>query len=431
MDRRRERSAAWLARSERVIPGGAQTFSKSPRSFVQGIAPNFLARARGAFAWDVDGSRYLDYIMGLGAVILGHGDADVLEAARAQMEEGVSFSLPHPVEVEVAEQLVRLIPCAEMVRFAKNGSDVTSAAVRLARAYTGREKILCCGYHGWHDWYIGATERNRGVPEAVRRLTIRFPYNDLDALHRLFGEHRGEVAAVILEPVTFDPPSPGYLEEVRALCRRHGALLVFDEVVTGFRLALGGAQAYFGVTPDLACLGKALANGFPLAALVGRADIMRLLAEEEVFFSTTHGGEAVSLAAARATLEKLERGEGVASLWRVGARLKERTNALLAEHQLTEYIECVGMPPFTALRFRGRDEGEQLTLRSLFQQEALARGILTLGIHMLSLAHTEADIEWTLEQYAEIFAVIAEAVRQGDIAARLKGPPVRPIFRQA
>ncbi|MCS6817737.1 MAG: aminotransferase class III-fold pyridoxal phosphate-dependent enzyme [Blastocatellia bacterium] len=431
MDRKREQSAAWLARSERVIPGGAQTFSKSPRSFVQGVAPNFLARAQGAFVWDVDGYRYLDYIMGLGAVILGHGDADVLEAARTQMEAGISFSLPHPVEVEVAERLVRLIPCAEMVRFAKNGSDVTTAAVRLARAFTRREKILCCGYHGWHDWYIGTTDRNRGVPEAVRHLTFRFPYNDLDALHRLFNEHRGEIAAVIMEPVTFDPPAPGYLEEVRALCHRHGALLIFDEVITGFRFGLGGAQAYFGVVPDLACFGKAMANGFPLAALVGRADIMHLLSEPDVFFSTTHGGEAVSLAASRATLEKLEREDGIASLWRLGARLKEGINALLGEHRLADLIECVGMPPFTALRFHVRDEEEQLALRSLFQQEALVRGILAFGYHMLSLAHSEADIEWTLEQYAEIFAVIADAVRQGDVAARLKGPPIRPILRQA
>lgn len=430
MDRQLERSAAWLARSNRVIPGGAQTFSKSPRSFVQGVAPNFLARVQGAFAWDVDGARYLDYIMGLGAVILGHGDPDMLAAARAQMEQGIGLSLPHPIEVEVAELLVRLIPCAEMVRFAKNGSDVTTAAVRLARAYTGREKILCCGYHGWHDWYIGTTERHRGVPEAVRRLTLRFPYNDLDALHRLFREHHGEIAAVIMELMTFDPPLPGYLEEVRELCRRHGALLIFDEVITGFRFALGGAQAYFGVTPDLACFGKALANGFPLAALVGRADIMQLLAED-VFFSTTHGGEAVSLAAARATLEKLERSDVIASLWRLGARLKERTNALLHEDGLADLIECVGMPPFTGLRFRGRDEEEQLALRSLFQQEALTRGILTFGYHMLSLAHSEADVEWTLQQYAEIFAVLADAVRRGDVAARLKGPPVRPIFRQA
>ena len=430
MPHMRERSEVWLHRSERVIPGGAQTFSKSPRSFVQGVAPNFLVRARGAYAWDVDGSCYLDYIMGLGTVILGHADPEVLEAVRAQVEEGISFSLPHPIEVEVAEQLVRLIPCAEMVRFAKNGSDVTSAAVRLARAFTGREKIACGGYHGWHDWYIGATEWNRGVPEAVSRLTLRFPYNDLDALHRLFREHRGEIAAVIMEPVMFDPPSPGYLHDVRELCHRHGALLIFDEVVTGCRIALGGAQAYFGVVPDLACFGKALANGFPLAALVGRADVMRLLAEE-VFFSTTHGGEAASLAACRATLAKLEREEGIARLWRLGARLKEGVNALLTERRLVDVIACVGMPPFTALRFRGRDEEEQLALRSLFQQEALARGILTFGYHMLSLAHTESDLQWTLAEYAEIFDLIADAVRRGDVTARLKGPPVRPIFRQA
>ncbi len=260
-NRRLEKSLALRDKADAVIPGGAQTFSKSPISFVQGIAPNFLTKGQGAFVWDIDGNRYIDYIMGLGPVILGHADPAVNEAVIEQIRDGVSFSLPHPLEVEVAQALCEIIPCAEMVRFGKNGSDATAAAVRAARAYTHRDMVARCGYHGWQDWYIGSTDRHLGVPEAVRWLTLRFPYNDLEALHLLFKQHRDEIDCVVMEPVTFDAPQPGYLEGVQTLCRKHGALLVFDEVITGFRFGIGGAQSHFGVTPDLACFGKAMARG--------------------------------------------------------------------------------------------------------------------------------------------------------------------------
>ena len=308
---RLEMSRSWLERAKSKIPGCAQTFSKSPISFMQGVAPNFLQKAMGAHVWDVDGNRYIDYVMGLGPVVLGHADPTVNAAVRAQMEQGMSFSLPHPIEVEVSELLCELIPCAEMVRFGKNSSDVTAAAVRVARACTEREKVVCCGYHGWQDWYIGSTIRHRGVPEAVRRLTLTFPYNDIGALSKLFEENRGEIACVIMEPVNFDPPGPGFLQQVHDVCHAHGALLIFDEVVTGFRYAGGGAQEYFGVKPDLACFGKAMANGFPLSAIVGRAEVMRLF--EEVFFSGTHGGEALSLAAC----EPLFKPSGKEELWTI------------------------------------------------------------------------------------------------------------------
>ena len=289
------------------MPGCAQTFSKGPQLFVQNVAPNFLARAEGAFVWDVDGNRYIDWINGLGTIVLGHCNPVVDETVRAQMKRGMSFSLPSTLEVELSEQLCKLIPCAEMVRFGKNGSDVTSAAVRIARAITRRDKVACCGYHGWQDWYIGSTSRSLGVPEAVRQLTIPFPYNNLDALSQVFKEHKNGIACVIMEPLAFDMPQEGYLEEVKTLCRRNGALLVFDEVVTGFRVALAGAQEYFGVTPDLACFGKGMANGYPLSAIVGRAEIMSNFTE--VFFSFTHGGEALSLAAGLATIQEMVRKE--------------------------------------------------------------------------------------------------------------------------
>jgi glutamate-1-semialdehyde 2,1-aminomutase/spore coat polysaccharide biosynthesis protein SpsF len=427
MSRSFEKSREWLRRSSRRIPGCAQTFSKAPISFVQGVAPSFLSRAKGAYVWDVDGNRYIDFILGLGPAILGHSDDAVNAAIREQLEAGTAFSLPHPVEVELAELLCEIIPCAEMVRFGKNGSDVTAAAVRVSRAYTGRDLVARCGYHGWQDWYIGSTNRNLGVPGAVRSLTLRFPYNDSDALRRVFEEHPGAIACVIMEPVTFDVPKPGYLEDVRELCHQQGALLVFDEIVTGFRIGLGGAQQHFGVTPDLACFGKAMANGLPISAIVGRAEIMSLF--EQVFFSGTFGGETASMAAAAATIRALQERDGIAVLWKNGAFLQQSVRELLAANNLADSFECVGLPPWTSLRLRGRAEEEALALRSYFQQECLRRGILTHGSHMLSLTHDQTVLDEALIAYAEIFPLLAQAIRDGDVLMRLEGPALRPIIR--
>src|SRR5579872_5059881 len=320
-------SGKWLSRARSVIPGCAQTFSKGPGMFIQGVAPNFLSRANGPYVWDVDGNRYIDYISSLGPTILGHAYGPVNDAVYEQMQQGVSFSLPHTVEVEVAELLREIIPCAQMARFGKNGSDATAGAVRLARGYTGRDLVLCCGYHGWQDWYIGTTSRSLGVPQAVRELTIPFPYNNLDALRQLFQKHAGKVACVIMEPVSFVPPENGYLQAVKDLCHEHDALLIFDEMVTGFRLHLGGAQSLLGVTPDLACFGKAMANGFPLSAIVGREEVMRLM--ETIFFSFTFGGDAMSLAACKSTINEMRQNNVIEHLERVGQKLKDGCNEII------------------------------------------------------------------------------------------------------
>jgi glutamate-1-semialdehyde aminotransferase len=422
-----EQSASWLRRAKKHIPGCAQTFSKGPVSFVQGVAPNFLSRAEGAYVWDVDGNRYIDWIMGLGAVILGHGAKAVNDAVCEQLSLGQGFSLPHTIEVELAEQLCHVIPCADMVRFGKNGSDVTAAAVRVARAFTGRDKVACCGYHGWQDWYIGSTNRHLGVPGAVRALTLTFPYNDPDALTELFEQHPGEIACVIMEPVTFDAPRGDYLEQVAEMCHRHGTLLVFDEMITGFRFHRGGAQTLFGVIPDLACFGKAMANGFPLSAIVGRADIMTKF--EQVFFSFTHGGETASMAACLATIRELDSTDAYATIGRRGRQLKQATRALIESAGLEGVMDCVGYPPWTTIRCLCSSEEETLALRSLFQQEALKRGLLTHGNHMVTPAHDESVIEQTLAAYAEIFPLLADAVRAGEVAERLEGPPIQAILR--
>jgi glutamate-1-semialdehyde aminotransferase/spore coat polysaccharide biosynthesis protein SpsF (cytidylyltransferase family) len=427
--RRLTRSEEYFARAEKVIPSCTQTFSKGHTQFVRGVAPLFLQRAEGSHVWDVDGNEYIDYPMALGPIVLGHRDPDVDAAVHAQLAAGVAFSLPHPLEVEVSELLTQVVPCAEMVRFGKNGSDATSGAVRVARAYTGRERIAACGYHGWQDWYIGATTRHRGVPAAVRELTHLFGYNDVASLKRLFDAHPGEFAAVIMEPVGVVEPVDGFLEQVAALARAHGAVLIYDEVVTSFRIALGGAMEHYRVTPDLACIGKAMANGYPVSAVVGRRDLMQVF--DEIFFSFTFGGEALSLAAARATITKLRDADVIPHLWRQGRRLQDGYNALATARGLAAVTRCIGLPPRTVLTFADREGRDSLALKSLFQQEVVRRGVLNAGGFNICYRHSDADVARTLEACGEALDVLAAAVDSDDVEARLHGPVIQPVFRRA
>jgi glutamate-1-semialdehyde-2,1-aminomutase len=422
------RSYALKTKATRLIPSCAQTFSKAPSQFIQGVAPVFLERGQGCYVWDVDGNKYIDYAMALGPVTLGHNHPVVSEAVIQQIGEGNAFSLPHPLELEVAEALVMLIPCAEMVRFGKNGSDATSGAVRVARAFTGRDVIACCGYHGWQDWYIGTTTRNQGVPRAVQKLTVSFEYNKIESLRRIFAQYPGQVAAVIMEPVGVVSPAEGFLEQVAELTRREGAILIFDEVVTGFRLSLDGAQGYFGVKPDLACFGKGMANGYPLAAVVGRREIMELF--DEVFFSFTFGGDTLALAAAKATITEMCEKKVIPHLWEQGRRLQDGYNVIATEYRLSQLTECVGLAPRTVVQFRMLNGGDSLVLKSLFQQECLKRGVLFTGGHNISYSHSPADIDYTLRVYRSAMELVADAVDHDNVTERLEGEPVQAVFRK-
>jgi glutamate-1-semialdehyde 2,1-aminomutase len=360
-------------------------------------------------------------------VTLGYDDADVTEAVRHQLDDGVIFSLPHPLEMEVAERIVAMVPCAEMVRFGKNGSDATSGAVRLARAFTGRDRMAVCGYHGWQDWYIGSTARHRGVPGVVRDLTHTFAYNDLSSLERVLDGHRDEFAAVILEPMNVIEPAGGFLEGVKELAHRHGALLVFDETITGFRFSNGGAQELFGVTPDLATFGKGIANGYPLSAVAGRADVMKLM--EEIFFSFTMGGETLSLAAARATLDKLQREPVVRTLAARGRNALDGAARLVREAGLAEAIVVSGHPAWGFLTFLDAGGYSSFEIKTLFLQEMFARGILTLGTHNLNYAHSDTDIERLMIAYKEVFALLADAINNKALKQYLRCEPLQPLFK--
>jgi glutamate-1-semialdehyde 2,1-aminomutase len=299
--------------------------------------------------------------------------------------------------------------------------------VRLARAYTGRDHVAVCGYHGWQDWYIGTTTRNKGVPMSTRELTHVFLYNDLNSLEALFKQWAGQVACVIMEPMNVADPSPGYLEAVRDLTSKNGAVFIFDETVTGFRFAKGGAQEYFKVTPDLATFGKGLANGYPLSAIAGRADIMRHM--EEIFFSFTFGGEALSLAAALATLNKLQAEPVIETLWSQGSKVKNGVAGLIDRFGLGDALSIGGKNCWSFLLFKDTGPYSQFELKTLFLQEIFSRGILTLGGHNMSYSHTDDDIMQLLHAYEEVFEILSEVREKKTLYDRLKTDPLIPLFK--
>ena len=418
------RSEEWYARATGLIPGYTQTLAKGPGQHVAGVAPKYLQRGKGSHVWDVDGNEFIDLSMAIGPLSLGYAYEPVDRAIRAQLEDGITFSLMHPLEVEVAELVRDAVPNAEMVRYSKTGADVTSAAVRLARAFTGRSKVICCGYHGWHDWYISVTDRANGVPQPVRDLTSSFDYNDIASVRDVLDD---DTACAILEPMIFEEPRDGFLHELKAVCRKNGTLLIFDEMWTGFRFALGGAQERFGVQADLMCYSKAIANGMPLAVLAGRADVMTLC-EKDVFFFTTFGGEALSLAAAKATIQELRDRRVPAYLTRQGRTLRDGYNALARDLGLP-FTRAIGAECRSLVTF-DTTAGNPLELKSLVQQELLARGVLWSGFHNLSFSHTDADVAHVLSAYREALTVLKEAVDAGAVRKALLGAPVEPVFRR-
>lgn len=427
MTERYHQSERLLERALKTIPLGSQTFSKSKTQFPYGVSPYFITHGQGSHIWDVDGNEYIDFANSLASVTLGYRDPDVDQAVREQLDQGVIFSLPHPIEMQVAEKIVELVPCAEMVRFGKNGSDATAGAVRLARAYTGRDHVAVCGYHGWQDWYIGSTARNLGVPQATRDLTHKFEYNKLESLEALFKQWPDQIAAVILEPMNVAFPKEGFLEAVKELAHLNGAVLIFDETITGFRFANGGAQAYFGVTPDLATFGKGLANGFPLSAIAGRRDIVKLM--EEVFFSFTFGGETLSLAASLATMTKLQKYPVIETLCRQGERIIRETQSLILRSKMEDVLSISGHPSWSFVQIKASGPYDYWQLYTFFLQEMFKRGILILGSHDMSFSHSDADILKLLSAYEEVFPFMRKVIDTGSLNQYLQCKPLEPLFK--
>ncbi len=425
MNKKFIRSEQLLARAEKTIPLGSQTFSKSKTAYPYGVSPFFIEQGLGCKVWDVDGNQFTDYVSGLLSISLGYCDQDVDNAVIKQLKSGVTFSLPHRLEMEVAEILVELVPCAEMVRFGKNGSDVTSAAIRLARAFTGKEDIAVCGYHGWQDWYIGSTSRDLGVPKATKALTHAFTYNDIDSLTAIFQQY--SLAAVILEPMNVAYPENNFLQQVKALCQQHDTLLIFDEMITGFRFALGGAQALFEVTPDLATFGKGMANGYPISAVVGRKDIMMLM--EDIFFSGTFAGETLSLAATKATLTKIQTQEVLPHIHQLGQQLITSLQQLTTQLGSPKWLKVCGHPAWSFLQLLDSECYSSWQLKSLFLQEMNQRGLLLGGGHNLNFAHQEEDIKTLIKGYSEVLPLLAKTIAQQDFEQKFHGKVLQPLFK--
>jgi len=421
------KSIQFLARSEVTIPLGSQTFSKSRTQYPIGISPHFIERAKGAYVWDLDGNKYIDLVNSLAAVTLGYGDLDVDRAVSKQLRKGVNFSLPGTLEAEVAELIVQLVPSAEMVRFGKNGTDATSAAVRIARAYTGREHLAVCGYHGWQDWYIGSTSRDKGVPKAVSELTHKFVYNEINSLKSILRAHPGQVAAVIMEPMNSQWPAPGFLEEVKKITALAGAILVFDETITGFRFARGGAQELFGVKPDLSTFGKGIANGFPLSAVVGSREMMMEM--EEIFFSGTFGGELLSLAAAKVVLEKHLNQDIAGQLSQIGGHLLKSLNKIISENDLERVLQITGHPSWTFLNWKPTSLYSTDVLKTFFMQEMFEQGVLVLNSHNVSTA-LDKDISKTLlDKYESVLISIKKNIEDKTLLQNLRVEPLEPVFK--
>ncbi len=418
------RSDELYARALGLIPAMTQTLAKGPGQYTRGVAPKYLARGKGAHVWDVDGNEYIDYNMAIGPVSLGYCYDAVDNAIKAQLANGITFSMMHPLEVEVAELIRDVVPNAESVRFSKTGCDVTSAAVRVARAFTGRNKILCCGYHGWHDWYISVTDRNSGIPQSTQDLTFTFNYNDIQSV---LDSIDPDTAAVILEPTVFEPPRENFLHKLKEVCGQNGSLLIFDEMWTGFRIAPGGAQEFFGVKADLATFSKAIANGMPIGVLAGRRDVMSLF-EKDVFFFTTFGGETLSLAACKATIGEIRDKRVPAYLDRLGSSLRDGYNAIVIELGMN-YTRCSGFGYRSIVTFDS-GAGNPLEMKSLVQQELFRRGILWSGFHTISFSHTDEDIDYTLRVWRDVLPILRKAVDEKNVPGHMLGDCVESVFRK-
>ncbi|MEF9906962.1 glutamate-1-semialdehyde 2,1-aminomutase [Streptomyces sp. P9-A2] len=443
------RSRAANERLHALIPGGAHTYAKGDDQYPENLAP-VISHGRGAHVWDVDGNRYVEYGSGLRSVSLGHAHPRVLEAVRRELDRGSNFVRPSLVEAEAAERFLATVPTAEMVKFAKNGSDATTAAVRLARAATGRPRVALCADHPFFsvdDWFIGTTPMSAGVPAATTELTVAFPYGDLAATEELLTRHRDEVACLILEPATHTEPSPGsqlrssrgdptpgYLAGLRELADRHGCVLIFDEMITGFRWSEAGAQGLYGVVPDLSTFGKALGNGFAVSALAGRRALMergglRHSRERVFLLSTTHGAETHSLAAAMA-VQTTYAEEGVtARLHTLGERLAAGVRDAAAAMGVGDHVVVRGRA--SNLVFATLDENRQPSqeYRTLFLRRLLAGGVLAPSF-VVSAALTDADIDHTVDVVAQACAVYRKALDAGDPTPWLGGRPVKPAFRR-
>ena len=434
------KSMALYKRALELIPGGTQLISRRPNRVAYGVSPVYAQSAKGARFIDVDGFEYIDWISGIASIILGYADPVVDEAVRRQIEKGTVYSVNHELEVELAEELCREIPCAEMVRYAKCGGEACAIAVRIARGTTGRDKILFCGYHGWHDWYLAANLAEEaslnshlfpgieatGVPQGLAGTALPFAFGDLNSLGELLDQHKGEVAAVIMEPLRSEIPPEGYLAGVAKLAREHGAIFIFDEVSAGLRFSTGGAQKYLGVKPDMAVFAKSISNGYPMAAVVGSREVME--PASRMFISSTYWSDTIGLRAALTTMQEVRKRNVPAQLWKFGAELKRQIDAVA--HEVGLDAHCTGIDVHPHLHIAVTDPQQKAAVNTLYIQEMAKRGCHGYASFYLNAAQGDAELKQTADAARDAFTIIRDAMASGTVEQRLECLVQQDAFRR-
>ena len=425
-------------KAQEIIPGGAHTYSKGADQSPQ-LGPKFIERGKGSHVWDVDGNEYIDWAMGLTSVCLGHAYDPILDVVRNELIKGSNFQCPAPIEVDLAETFLNAVPSAQMVKFAKNGSTVTTAAIKLARAYTGKKLVAYCSDHGffsYDDWYIGKKPNNSGVPEEISNLTLTFKYNDINSVENLFNQYPGQIACIILEPMEFDYPENDFLHKVRELCHKNGALFILDEMITGFKLDYPGAHSMLNIDADMTTWGKGVANGFSTCMLAGKKEIMELgginHSKARVFLiSTTHGAETHALAAAKATIEIIKKENAIERNIQLGTKITEEITKLIKKHQLDNHIILKGHPNWKLMLFKNKDKIDDVGFKTLLFQEVIKHGVLFRGYFQPTISHSDQDVEKTLNAFDKAFEVYVKALNaKKGYKDFLVGEPVKPVFRK-
>ena len=417
-------------KAEKIIPGGNGLLSKRPQRFLPSGWPIYYKKAKGIYLWTLDNKKLIDFsIMGIGTAILGYANSDVDKKVKKAIDNGINTTLNCVEEYYLAKEILKYNQFAQQVKFAKGGGEAMAMAIRIARTSSKKYKVVFSGYHGWHDWYIANTDLNSGIPDFNKKLAHSFSYNDLDSLEKIFKEYPDQIAIVIMEPLTVLKPKNNFLHEVKKMARHYGAILMFDEIISGFRFSLGGAQELLDVTPDLASFAKGISNGVPLSALVGKKEYMEAL--DKTFFSFTYGGDCIGLSAAEACIPKLQRENVSSHLWKVGKVLKDGFNQLAETHNLEEFMQCIGYPCRSIISFNGRGKYNELELKSILQQELVRRGVLWAAYHALSWSHTIAEINLTLEAYDESMSVVKNIITKGGrVKDHIEGSTITPVFRK-
>ncbi len=433
-----EKSRAFSARMQDLIPGGAHTYSKGDDQFPYN-APGGIIKGKGAQVWDLDGNVFIDCSMGLTSVCIGHGYEPVAQAVANEAFKGTNFQRPAEIELEAAELFLDTVQSGDMVKFAKNGSTVTTAAVKLSRAYTGRNRVALAQEHNFFsfdDWFISTTPCDKGIPKKVREMTVLFSYNDIESVEALFDDDEHDIACIIMEPVKFDPPKDDFLHKVAALCKEKGVIFILDEMITGFKWGLKGAQNYFGVKPDLSTWGKGIANGFSACALTGRADIMeqggiRKEGEDKLFLiSTTHGAETIGLAAMIATIKEFKLHNMIEGNWKRGEWLRERIDVIIERQGLSEYLQLIGYACLMVLVCKDTSGVPNDEYRTLMLQEMIARGVLFQGMFYTTWSHQHAELEHIVAAFEESCDVYRNAIDAGNCDGLLIGKAAKPVFRK-